>query len=272
MNKLFLMVCTAACSSMLLTGCLFPRTRSLGVSLMPSPLQHRSNGDDDNRQISIAGSGYYGRTGVARDNVKDVDVGGGDVSVTYRFWGLFSPLFVNASAGAFKGYTGFACTTDECAVTDTSGSSRYREWLKTSEGEDTYSTWAAQERIMVGADFNPGPYLIVGLAGGIQMYQEGGDYYRMRKKLENAEKRIANSSDGKSAAHWMYSMWLGSHLGRNGQYGNFVTQFDFQFSNSVDEWTNDVKFTYTHPTGFFVGYQNGSLVSHNFYFGKEFIF
>lgn len=271
MNKFLMTACLVVFTSVLLTGC-FPRTRSVGVSLMPVPLQHRPNGDDERARFSVSGSGYYGHTGVPIDNVKDVNIGGGDVSMTFHLGGFFSPLFANVSLGAFRGYTGFSCSTDYCTEKERSDSEGYREWLSTPEGGDSYSTWALQERFMAGLDFNPGPYLIIGLAWAVHMYQEGGEYYRMRRNLENSEHRIANSGDGKTGSSYGLATWLGSHLGHHGEYGNFVVQSDLQFYGGEDGFISSMKYTYTHPTGFFIGYQHGSVVRHNFYFGKEFVF
>lgn len=271
MKKLFITVCIVTFASVVLTGCL-PRTRSVGMSLMPAPLQHRPNGEDEKPHFAVSGSGYYGYTSGSEDNVKDVDIGGGDINSTFHLGGFFSPVFINFAMGAFRGYSGFSCSTINCTGKDSTDSERYREWLETSEGQDSYSTWALQERLMFGLDFNPGPYLIIGLAGGLQWYQEGGEYYRMRRNLENTEHAIANSPNAKSGHSYGASVWLGSHLGRNGKYGNFVIQCDTYFSGGEEDFISATKYTYTHPTGFFVGYQNGSLVSHSFYFGKEFVF
>lgn len=271
MKKFIATVCLTAFVSVVLTGC-FPRTRSVGVSLMPVPLQHRPNGEDEKPHFAVSGSGYYGHTGISTDNVKDVDVGGGDISSTFHLGGFFSPVFMNVGVGAFRGYSGFSCSTGNCSGRERSESERYREWLQTPEGRDSYSTWALQERLMFGLDFNPGPYLIIGLAGGLQWYQEGGEYYRMRKNLEHGEHVIAKSPEDKTGNSYGASGWIGSHLGRHGQYGNFVIQYDLYFSGGEEGFNSATKYTYTHPTGFFAGYQYGSLVNHSFYFGKEFVF
>lgn len=269
MKKLFFTVCLTAITSALLTGCLLPKTRAMGASVMPSPLQHRANGNDEGRYLSLSGSGFYGHTGSPKDNVKDVNAGGADLNLTYRLGGMLSPLFASASVGAFGGYSGFSCTTSKC-TDERPENERYWDWLKTKEGEDSYSFWSLQERIMIGADFNPGPYVIVGFAGGVQLFQDGGDYRKKRRSLDKLD--IAEDIDGDFGVGQTYAVWLGSHLGRNGEYGNFVSQLDMYFLGGFDQWTSAIKLTYTHPSGFFAGYQYGSLVSHNFYFGKEFIF
>lgn len=271
MNKLVLTACMAVFASVVLTGC-FPRTRSVGMSLMPAPLQHRPNAEDEKPHFAVSGSGYYGHTGGAMDNIKDIDIGGGDISSTFHLGGFFSPVFMNFAMGAFRGYSGFSCSTSNCTEKERSDSERYREWLETPEGRDSYSTWALQERLMFGLDFNPGSYLIIGLAGGLQWYQEGGEYYRMRRNLERTDHVIASSPDAKSGHSFGASLWIGSHLGRNGKYGNFVIQDELFFSGGEEGFISATKYTYTHPSGFFAGYQYGSLVSHSFYFGKEFIF
>lgn len=268
MNKFFLSVCFGIGVSMMLTGCLVPKTQSLAKSLMPSPLTHRVDASDRDSRFSIAGSGYYGHTGSPKDNVKDANVGGGNVSSTFRFGGFFSPLFVNAAFGAFGGYSGFSCSESSCGSGE-SEFEKYETWLKTPEGKDSYLTWAVRERLLVGLDFNLGPYLILGAAAGLQLYQEGGEYYQKRLDLDNPENRIAENDDGKIGGTLLLPVWVGTHLGRHGEYGTLAAEYDLMASTS---YSMEVKFTYTHPTGFFVGYQIGRFVRHNFYFGKEFVF
>lgn len=268
MKNLFMTACLGLGVAMMLTGCLSPRTQSVAKSLMPSPLMHRVDGSDHDTRLSVAASGYYGHTGDPSDNVKDVNIGGGNVSSTFHFGGFFSPLFVNAALGAFGGSSSFSCSESSCD-SDKKEYEIYNEWLQTSEGRESYQTWALQERLLVGLDFNLGPYLILGAAGGLQLYQEGGEYYRMRRDLDDSENRIAENADGKTGATLLLPIWLGTHLGQHGEYGTLVAEYDLMASTG---YSVDMKFTYTHPTGFFAGYQISRIVRHSVYFGKEFVF
>ncbi len=268
MKKFLVTTCLGLGVSMLFTGCLSPRTQSLAKSLMPSPLMHRADGNDSESRLSVAASGYYGHTGDPADNVKDVNIGGGNISSTFRFGGFFSPLFVNAAFGAFGGSSSFSCSESSCD-SDKKEFEAYKDWLRTPEGRDDYQTWALQERLLVGLDFNLGPYLILGAAGGLQLYQEGGEYYRMRRDLDNPENRIAENADDKTGCTLLLPVWVGTHLGRHGEYGTLVAEYDLMASTG---YSVDMRFTYTHPTGFFAGYQISRIVRHSVYFGKEFVF
>lgn len=250
-----------------LTGCLQPTAHSMGATLMPAPLQHRADASNNNQQIDLAASGFWGHTQKS-DNVKSVDAGGGNISVTYRLGGFASPLFISGSAGAFGGKLNFACTDSNCE--SSREKSDYSNWLKTEEGKDDYGFWNLQERILAGLDFNAGPFLIVGAAGGIQLYQGGGDYDDMRDELD--QQNIVNDVDGSSGYAPTASAWIGSHFGRHGEYGQFVVEYSLLFKGAADDWTHSMKYTYTHPTGFFGGVSEGNLMSFTAFVGKQFVF
>ena len=254
-----------AAVSVALTGCLRPTTRSMGATLMPAPVTHRTVPDAASQELSVAASGFYGHTGDA-DNVKDVNAGGGNLGATYRLGGTLSPLFVNAAVGAFAGSLQFGCDkSSRCDSSDV----KYNNWLKSDAGRDSYGFWNIQERILVGADFNVG-YAIFGLAGGVQLYQGGSDYDDMRQMLD--DKKIVDNLDKNNGVAAVSSIWLGSYLGRQGQYGNLVAELDLFYKGDIDDWTSSVKWTYTHPTGFFGGAAYGNLMELTLFAGKQFVF
>lgn len=254
-----------AAVSVALTGCLRPTTRSMGATLMPAPVTHRAAPDKDSQELSVAASGFYGHTGET-NNVKDLNAGGGNVGVTYRLGGSLSPFFVNAAAGAFGGSLQFGCDKDSrCDSTDV----KYNTWLESDEGKDSYGFWNVQERFLVGADFNVG-YAIFGLAGGVQLYQGDSDYDEMREKLD--DKDLVDNIDKKNGVAAVSSIWLGSYLGRQGQYGNLVAEMDLFYKGDIDDWTSSIKWTYTHPSGFFGGAAYGNLMELSVFAGKQFVF
>ena len=213
----------------------------------------------------MAASGFYGHTG-EDNNVENLNAGGGNLGATYRLGGTLSPLFVNAAVGAFAGSLQFGC--DESSRCDTSDV-KYNSWLKSDAGKDSYGFWNVQERILVGADFNVG-YAIFGLAGGVQLYQGGSDYDDMRQTLDDVS--VIDNRDEKNGLGAISAVWLGSYLGRQGQYGNLVAELDLFYKGDVDDWTSSVKWTYTHPTGFFGGAAYGNLMELTLFAGKQFVF
>ena len=251
--------------SVALTGCLQPTARSMGASLMPAPLTHRSSSDSASQEISVAASGFYGHTGDAY-NVENLNAGGGNVGVTYRLGGILSPLFANVAMGAFGGSLRFGCDKDSgCDEND----KKYSAWLESDAGKDSYSFWNAQERILVGVDFSIG-YAIFGAAGGVQLFQGGSDYDDMREKLD--EGNLVDNLDDENGFAAVSSVWLGSYLGRHGQYGNLVAEMDIFYKGHADDWTSSIKWTYTHPTGFFGGAAYGNLMELTLFAGKQFVF
>lgn len=267
MLRKYLLGAAVAATSLFLTGCLQPTAHSMGASLMPAPLQHRVDGQSENQQLSLAANGFWGHSR-ERDNVKDLDAGGAALALTYRLGGFLSPLFVNASASGFGGKLGFACTEDNC---DTSYEKvGYSSWLKTAAGKDDYSFWNVQERILAGLDFSVSSFLIFGAAGGVQFYQGGGDYDDMRDELD--QQNLVDDVDGSSGFAPTAAVWLGSHFGRHGEYGQFVIEYSLLFKGGADDWTHSMKYTYTHPTGFFGGVAEGNLMSFTAFVGKQFVF
>ena len=248
-----------------LTGCLQPTARSMGATLMPAPLTHRANPDSASQEFSVAASGFYGHTGNAY-NLEDLNAGGGNVGVTYRLGGKLSPLFANVAVGAFGGSLQFGC--DESSRCDSSDV-KYNAWLESDEGSKSYSFWNVQERLLVGADFNIG-YAIFGAAAGVQMFQGGSDYDDMREKLD--EDGVIDNVDKNSGVGVVSSVWLGSYLGRQGQYGNLVAEMDIFYKGDIDDWSSSIKWTYTHPSGFFGGAAYGNLMELTLFAGKQFVF
>ena len=279
MKKVYVQLAVIVSLSLLMTGCLEPTARSMGATLMPAPLMHRASADSSSPEMFVTASGFWGHTDDA-DNVKKMNAGGGHVGFTYRMGGSLSPLFVNVAAGGFAGSLKFAC--DESGRCDASslpknvealpsdGDARYVAWLQSEAGKDSYSFWNVQERILAGFDFNPGAYIILGLAGGVQLFQGASDYDDAREKLDDL--RVVDDVDGKTGAALATAYWFGLHLGCHGQYGNIVMEYDMLHKGGLDEWTSSLKLTYAHPTGFFAGVGSNSLMSTTVYAGKQFMF
>ena len=279
MKKIYMQMAVTASLSLFVSGCLEPTSRSMGATLMPAPLMHRASADSSSSEMSVTASGFWGHTGDDY-NVKDLNAGGGNVGFTYRMGGALSPFFVNIAAGGFGGSLKFGCdegskcnpsslTKTENAV-PLDGDAKYAAWLRSDAGKESYSFWNIQERILAGVDCNMGAYVILGFACGAQLFQGASDYDDAREKLDDL--RIVDDVDGKSGAAFATAYWLGLHLGRHGQYGNLVAEYDFLHKGSPDNWTSSLKFTYAHPTGFFAGLANNNLMSVTVYAGKQFVF
>ncbi|MBR4679790.1 MAG: hypothetical protein IKP03_01580 [Fibrobacter sp.] len=253
-----------AALSVTLTGCFQPPVRSMGATLMPAPVMHRSSPDSSARELSVDASGFYGVT-VENFNVEYVNALGGNLGVTYRMGGLLSPLFVNVAAGAFAGVLQFGCDESHgCGE-----GSKYNDWLMSHDGHQYYNFWNFQERALLGADFRFG-YLILGAAGGTQLYQGNSKYDDMREKLD--DEGLVQNIDEKCGYHWTSSIWLGSYLGRHGQYGNMVAEYDIFYKGGIANATGSIKWTYTHPSGFFGGFARGNLIEFSLFAGKQFVF
>ena len=194
-------------------------------------------------------------------NIKDMNAGGGNFSATYRLGKVF---FVNAAVGGFGGSLKFSCDEDaDCndIVTFTNrekektysinGSDDYNDWLRTSEGQKSYSFMNFQERILVGIDANLGKYVILGVAGGIQAYQGGSDYDEIREEL--GDLGYIDNSDAKNGIAPTSAWWIGIRFGKNGKFGNFTLEFVDVYKGTIGDWVGARKYTYAHPTGFFLG-------------------
>lgn len=251
-----------------LTGCL-PSMRSMGAAVETAPIIHRANAGDKASHFQLDVQGQYSGTDESR-NVRDVRALGGSASATYRLGGRMSFMFFNASIAAFTGRTYFGCTESNCEDESDDYYGDYVVWLASSEGQDKYSFTNVQERILVGMDFNIGPYFLVGFALGSQAFQGSGDYDEMRHELDTLE--IINDIDGKNGFDVTGSVWLGTHLGEQGQYGILSLEIAMLFTGSPDDWTNTTKLTYWHPTGFFGGVTVGDLMQYNIFAGKTFTF
>ena len=257
-----------------LTGC-EPSARSMGATLMPAPIQHKAT-KTDSSNVSLSTSGVWGHTGDAY-NVKDLNAFGGNFDLTYRVGR--SPLFVSAAFGGFGGSLNFGCDEDyDCSAEHgdrgveviVGGARNYRNWLESKPGKDDYSFWNIQERVLTGIDFNPGP-IILGLAGGLQMFQGGGDYDAMRDELDS--KYIVDDIDGSSGMGFAMAYWFGFRLGPNGGgWGNLVMEYDILHKGGMDDWTYSLKFSYAHPMGIFAGVGSNSLIAWTVYAGKRFDF
>ena len=172
-----------------LTAC-SPTLHSMGAAALPSPVVHRATSDSAVSGVELTVSGFWAHNDDA-DNIRDMDAGGGNFSATYRLGKVF---FVNAAVGGFGGSLKFSCDDNaDCndIVTFTNsekqktysinGSDDYNEWLRTSQGRQTYDFMNLQERILLGVDANLGKYIILGVAAGVQAYQGDSDYDKVRE-------------------------------------------------------------------------------------------
>lgn len=248
-----------------LNGCLLPRAHSMGAPLMSIAHQPRVSGDSVNAEMSI-GANAFGSVAGEGANVENVMSGGGNVTFMYRMGGIVSPIFTSAAVGGFGGKLNFACTDYRCSNNEI----KYKDWLETNAGKDEYSFWNIQERLLVGADFNPGKYVIIGFAGGVQLFQGGGDYDD--KRIELDDERYIKSLEGKTGVAPLTSIWLGSRIGQNGKWGSVLAEFDMLYKDSAEDWTTAFMLNYFHTSGFFGGVIWNSQLGYELNFGKNFVF
>lgn len=268
MTKKLLTLIPLSLMAVALTACQ-PTMRSMGAAVEAAPIIHRENAQDKDSHLQIDVQGQYSGTNESV-NVRDARALGGAASVTYRLGGSASFMFFNASVAGFGGRMYFACTESDCEDESDRDFERYRNWLATSSGQDKYSFINVQERVLAGMDFNIGPFFLIGFAGGAQFFQGSGEYDDKRAALDFDG--IVDDYDGKYGLGFTGSMWMGFHLGEQGQYGTLSAEFAMLFKGNVDTWTNTTKVTYWHPTGFYGGVTIGDLIQYNIYAGKTFTF
>lgn len=266
MKKSAIAMIAVAGLSLNLTGCLLPKTRSMGASLMPVPLDHRVDGNDRSSNLTLSADGFWSHNS-EEHNLDAVMAGGGNLNLTYRLGGTLSPLFVSAAVGGFGGSLELACTEDDC---DEDGKKKYRQWLSSKEGRSDYSFWNIQERVLLGFDFNPGSVMLMGLGAGVQFYQGNSDYDEVREDLD--DRGIVESLDESNGFGVVSAAWLGVRLGPQGRYGNVVAEVDVLHKGGLDDWLAGAKLTYSHSTGFFGGVALEDLLGLTLYAGKTFVF
>ena len=258
----FVLICFSALS---LCGCFMPRAHSMGASLMAVPHQPRVSADSSNAEMSVA-VGAFGNIAGEGLNVNKVKTGGGDVSFMYRMGGAVSPLFFSAAAGGMLGKLRFDCNESRCS----DNAETYKAWLKTKEGKREYSFWDMQERLLLGGDFNVGQYVLLGLGGGVQLFQGGGSYDDKRDELED-QKLLKNIDDNTGFAP-VSSVWAGSRLGHGGEWGSVLAEFDMLYKSGIEDWTSAIMLSYFHTTGFYGGIVWNSQLGYGLNLGKVFTF
>ncbi len=288
MKRSFLPVLALALMVSMLTACQ-PRMRSMGASVEPAPIIHRATADSKESQTQLDVSGFYSMSNET-ENIDDLNALGGTASFTFRFGGGASFLFFNASLAGFHGKLRFACTDEDCEDPDDSYYAPYKKWLATDGGKARYGFTNLQERLLVGMDFNSGRYMILGFAAGVQMFQGGGEYDRMREQLgaDSVNIYLSNDDDDEGGFYVNSSIvrnaddrygfgvaasaWVGFRLGENSQYGNISLELSGFFNGWISTWTNSWRLTYAHPTGFYGGAAWGDLLNYTVYVGKSFVF
>ena len=248
----------AGATLLTMTGCLAPRMQSMGSAPLPAFHQPKSTPNGE-QQISISADAY-GTVLATGYNVELVNAGGGLLDFEYHPAGAISPLFVNASVSGFAGTLQFGCNDMPC-------SKEYNAWLATGDGDDDYTFWNIQERILAGAEFNLGSHFFIGAAGGAQFYQGGGDYESKRDRMEKAGlvKNVDEQFDWKPTA----SLWFGPRFGEGGA---IAFEYTVNFADNVDDWNALLGISYFHPSGFHGSVFTSSNTSFAVSLGKSFLF
>lgn len=247
----------AGATLLTMTGCI-PQMQSMGSAPLPAFHQPKSTPDGE-KQISLSADAY-GAFSASGQNVEQVNAGGGVLSFEIHPAGAVSPLFVSASVAGIAGTLQFGCNDLPCG-------DAYTAWLATGEGDDSYTFWNMQERLLAGAEFNIGSHFFAGAAGGIQFYQGGGDFESKRDRLEML--RLVENIDSRNDWRPIASAWLGPRFGAGGAIS---FEYSLSFAANVDEWNSLFGISYSHPSGFHGTVFTSSNTSFAVSLGKTFLF
>ena len=219
------------------TGCIAPSLQSMGSAPMTTAHQPKSTPDGEKQvSASLDAFGTFGSTGF---NVEQVNAGGGAATLGFHPAGALSPLFVSASVAGYAGTLQFGCNDTPCSRT-------YNEWLASDEGDENYTFWNIQERILAGAEINIGSHFFAGAA------------------VENVDGRY----DWRPTA----SAWLGPRFGEKGSAGAVSIEYAITFAKNVKEWNSQLGISYFHPSGFHGSVFTNSNASFVASLGKTFLF
>ena len=258
-NLPFLLIAGAVLLTM--TGCIAPSLQSLGSAPMTTAPQPKATPAGEKQvSASIDAFGTFGSTGF---NVEQVNAGGGTATIGFHPAGALSPLFVSAAVSGFAGTLQFGCNNLPC-------SKEYHAWLATDDGDEDYTFWNLQERILAGAEFRLGGHFFIGAGGGMQFYQGGGDYESKRERLE--KQRLVNNIDEKADWKPTASIWLGPRFGQDGNGGALSFEYTINFADKFKEWNALLGIGYFHPSGFHGGVTTSSGMGFVLNFGKTFMF
>ena len=256
-----LLLAASVAAALALTGCIAPSLQSMGSAPMTTAHQPKATPNGEKQlALSAESFGTVASTGL---NVEQVNAGGGAVSFAFHPAGAVSPLFVGASVAGMAGTLQFGCNDTPC-------SSEYNAWLATDDGDENYTFWNIQERVLAGAEFNIGSHFFVGAAGGLQFYQGGGDFDSKRERLEKVH--LVENIDGKNDWRPTASAWLGPRFGENGSMGAVSVEYSITFAEKVKEWNNQLGISYFHPSGFHGSVFTNSNASFVASLGKTFLF
>ena len=260
-TKAPLLLAASIAAALTLTGCVATSLQSMGSAPMTTAHQPKTTPNGE-KQLALSAEAF-GTVASTGFNVEQVTAGGGAATFAFHPAGAISPLFVSASIAGYAGTLQFGCNDMPC-------SSEYNVWLTSDEGDENYTFWNIQERVLAGAEFNIGSHFFVGAAGGLQFYQGGGDFESKRDRLEKL--RLVKNIDGKADWRPTASAWLGPRFGENGSMGAISVEYSITFAEKVKEWNNQLGISYFHPSGFHGGVFTNSNASFAVSFGKSFLF
>lgn len=248
----------AGATLLTMTGCIPPKMQSMGSAPLPAFHQPKSTPAGE-KQVSLSADAY-GTIASSGLNVEQVNAGGGAISFGFHPAGAISPLFVSASVAGIAGTLQFGCNDVPCSLDS------YEAWLASKEGDDNYTFWNLQERIVAGAEFNLGRHLFLGAAGGLQFYQGGGDYESKRERLE--DRKLVENMDGKADWRPTASVWFGPRVSD----GAIAIEYGITFGEKPKEWNTQLGISYFHPSGFHGTVFTNTNTSFAVSLGKSFLF
>lgn len=248
--------CMLSVAALSLCGCLNPHLSSMGASQMIVAHQPRMDAQGDSSLMSLSVDGFGGAKMTGR-NIKDGYSFGANALLNYKAFGSSSPFYLETALGGKAGEASLKCSeSGKC-------NDLYNEWLLSDEGKNDFSFWSLQERLGGGADFDLGQNAFIGIKGGLQMFQGGGDFDDVRDKLG---KNMADNDDEGYGLKIYSSVYAGARLG---QYGTIVLEGEAM-------WLKTMNFgfmlNYFHPSGFHGGIFAAEKVGYGVNFGKSFSF
>ena len=205
----------------------------MGAASMPAPVTHRATSDSAVTEFEVAASGFWAHNGDA-DNIKQMN-GGGNIAATYRLGSIF---FVSAAVGGYGGSLKFSCDEDADCNDIVTFTNEEKQKSYSINGSDNYNDW---------------------LKTG-----EGKKSYG----FWNLQERILPGIDANLGKYII----LGVAGGIQAYQGDSDYDDVREDLGDIGDWVGARKYTYAHPTGFFLGVTEGDLISLGVFAGKQFVF
>lgn len=201
-TKPLLMLFFVILSSSFFTGCL-PSLYPMGSesTLIHKPRLNKNS--ETEKAISV--SAFGGMVSKSPTNVEHVLDGGANLDFNLRSPGGVPWLFINTGVTNAYGKLNIACNDSDCK--SMKESSKKNAIFRKYENQ-SYSFGSVQEYLRLGVEGHPG-ILVLGLSGGIQLFQDFGDFETARQELIKEE--IFKGPKSKALGQ-EYKTWIGLNV------------------------------------------------------------